>query len=477
MKVLLVNTNRERAPQPVVPLGLCMIAAALEARGFRPRLLDLCFTRYPERDLMRALADFTPQAIGLSIRNLDNGEFLQPRDYLPSAAGLTRVCREHSAAPLLIGGPAVSVEPRRMLDLLGADYALAGEGEEVLPELLARLSSGRSASDLPGLYARGGADPPVPEARVADLRTVSGAQAGRRLDLGRYLRWGSPLPVQSKRGCALKCIHCTYRLIEAARYRLRAPESVVAEMGEARRSWGVRRFEFVDSTFNHPPRHALALCEELVRSDLRAELYTMGLNPAATSQELMLLMKRAGFNSVLCSPDSGADQVLANLRKGFSAEQIVRTAEYSQQAGLPILWSFMFGGPGESEATVRATMKLMEQIAAPRDRILCTVGLRVYPRTELAQIALAEGQITPETDLLAPVFYFSSQISPQRILELLEGSRRRSQMVYLGLLQQRCVPLALRLRAALHLPGTLWAGVPLYNRLTRPLRKGPELRR
>lgn len=472
VKVLLLHTNREHAPQPVVPMGLCLIASCLEARGHEVTMLDLCFSRSPRRDIERALRRCTPDAIGLSVRNLDNGEYLRPRAYLAQIADIARACREHSAAPVVIGGPAVSIAPRQLLERTGADYAVVGEGEQVLPELLARLAAKEPTCGLPSAWSRAQPDPalPAPE-RVEDLNSLPDAQPGRWLDLGRYLRWGSPLPIQTKRGCALKCIHCTYQLIEGARYRLRAPEAAVEEMEQAARQWGVRRFEIVDSTLNHPPRHALALCEAIARSGLRAELYTMGLNPTGMSRELLELMKRAGFSSVLCTPDSASEQMLATLRKGFGVEQVTRTATWAREAGLPVLWSFLFGGPGESEKTVRETVRFMDKALGPHDRILSAVGLRVYPRTELAQIVHAQGMVAPDADLTAPVFYCSPEIAPARIVELLEGSSRRSQMLYLEALQRPAIPWALRARAALGLRGPMWGAVPLYNRLARRARR------
>jgi anaerobic magnesium-protoporphyrin IX monomethyl ester cyclase len=472
VRVLLIHTNRERAPQPVIPLGLCLVACALEARGFQPRLLDLCFSRRPLRDVARAIAKWQPDAIGLSIRNLDNGEYLSPRSYLPEVVEVARMCRECSAAPLVIGGPAVSIAPAKMLAALGADYAIVGEGEAAMPELLERIRNGQSTSDIPGV-CQDGAALPAP-ARVPDLDRLALAAPGRWLDIARYLRWGSPVPVQSKRGCALDCIHCTYRSIEGAEYRLRSPEAVVEEMADAAGRWGVRRFEFVDSTFNHPSQHAVALCEAMARTPLRADLHTMGLNPAGASQHLLKLMKQAGFTSVLCTPDSGSDQMLETLRKGFDADQVARTATWAREAGLALLWSFLFGGPGENERTVRETLGLIETALGAQDRILCTVGLRVYPNTELARIALDEGAVSRDADLTTPVFYCSPHIAPRRILELVDGCARRSQMLYLQTLQRPAIAWALRAQAAFRLPGPMWRGVPLYNRLAawaRPLRR------
>lgn len=472
VNVLLVHTNRERAPQPVIPLGLCLVASSLAARGFRVRVLDLCFSRHPLRDVERALRQWRPDVIGLSVRNLDNGEFLLPRAYLSEIAAIARACREHSTATLVIGGPAVSIAPAQMLERTGADYAVVGEGEQALPALLERLAAGRSPTDLPGVCARDQAAAVPGPGRCEDLDALPPAEPGRWLEVGRYLRGGGTLPLQSKRGCALKCVHCTYQLVEGTRYRFRSPAAVVAEMREARRRWGARRFELVDSTFNHPPRHALALCEAIARADLRADLYTMGLNPTGTSPEMLRLMRRIGFRSVLCTPDSGSERMLQTLRKGFGVEQVARTAAWARDAGLSVLWSFLFGGPGETEQTVRETFDFIERRLGPGDRILCTVGVRVYPGTEMERIAREQGAVSPQGDLAEPVFYFSPHVSPARVLAMIESSPRRPQMLYLEALQGRAIPWVLRLRAALRLPGAGWEGVPLYNRLTRRPRIG-----
>jgi radical SAM superfamily enzyme YgiQ (UPF0313 family) len=467
MRVLLVNTNRERSPQPVIPLGLCLVASALSARGLEPDVLDLCFSRRPEVDLARSISETRPDVIGLSVRNLDNGDYLQTREYLPDAAALVRLCRALSPAPIVIGGPAVNVAPGRALEILGADYALAGEGEEAMPELLGHLSAGAGLSDLPYVCSRGGNTASL--ARVRDINAIPFSQAGRWIDLRRYLRWGAAYPIQTKRGCPFECIYCTYRFIEGGAHRLRSPESVADEIAEARGKWGARSFEFVDAVFDCPTDHALAVCEAIARRDLRVRLTTSNLNPAGATPELLKLMRRAGFRAVVCTPDSGSDEMLLRLRKGFTVAQVASVAAWAREAGLSVLWTFLFGGPGETEETVRETISFMETALDSRDRILCTVGLRVYPDTELARIARAEGAVAEAADLVKPTFYLSPHISAERVRELLDASSRWPQMVPLNVLQQPLVAWALRLHGALGLRGAPWLAVPIYNRLRRAL--------
>ena len=173
----------------------------------------------------------------------------------------------------------------------------------------------------------------------------------------------------------------------------------------------------------------------------------------------------------MCTPESGSPGMLERLRKGFTVDDVARTAAAAREAGLPMLWSFLFGGPGECEETVRETLAFMERGLGLQDRILCTLGLRIYPGTELERIAREEGALEPGADLAEPTFYFSPQIAPERVLALLDGSRRRAQMLHLEALQRPFISWWLRVQAALGLPGPPWRHVPLYNRVARGRRR------
>ncbi len=414
-RVLLVHTNCEHAPYPVIPRGLCMVAASLEAAGGTPRLLDLCFARDPDQELRRALREWPPDVIGLSVRNLDNGDARRPLVYLPAIVCSVDLCRRESTAPVVLGGPAVSILPRRMLEETGADYAVVGDGEEAFPALVEALAAGRPAAGIAGVCASHGTEPVAP-ARVADLDALPAPRPERWLDLPRYLRRGSAFPLQTRRGCEFACTYCTYRNIEGSTYRLRAPEAVAAEAAETVARVGVRCFELVDSTLNRPAEHTAAVCDALLRKGVRARFQATDFNPGGVTRELLALMRRAGFTSLVCTPEAGSDRMLASLRKGFTADQVRVTARWAHEVGLPVLWMFMLGGPGECEETVRETRVLLEEVMGEHDRAVCTIGVRVFPDTELARTAVAEGSLSPDADLLRPTFYCSPDVTPRRIL-------------------------------------------------------------
>ncbi|NUO81544.1 glycosyltransferase [candidate division KSB1 bacterium] len=132
MRVLCVNPNREQMPWPVVPVGLSLVATALEAAGHDVAFLDLTFEGNPTRAVERAVRRHAPEWVALSVRNLDNCNFDKPVFFLPEIRDqVVAALRAHApAARLVVGGAAVNVCPTEILEYLGADYAIVGEGEE-----------------------------------------------------------------------------------------------------------------------------------------------------------------------------------------------------------------------------------------------------------------------------------------------------------------------------------------------------------
>ena len=83
MNILLVSMNRLDVPFPVYPLGLDYVAGALPERH-RARILDLCTCPVGAEEplLVEATRDFTPGAVGLSIRNIDNTDVAELKSFL-----------------------------------------------------------------------------------------------------------------------------------------------------------------------------------------------------------------------------------------------------------------------------------------------------------------------------------------------------------------------------------------------------------
>ena len=469
-RVLLVSTNRERAPQPVVPNGLACVASALEAEGHRVTVADLCFARDPSAQLRQAVSEAQPDVIGVSVRNIDNSDRMALRHYTPEAAETLALLRRLApSATVIAGGAAFGVAPDALFDELGVDYAVAGDGERATVSLLADLAAGRSPGEIPGVVRReGGRTRFAPPGDAADLDALPRARLHRWLDLRAYERHGATIPIQTKRGCVYKCVYCTYRNVEGWGYRLRDPGLVADEMAELHREAGITHFDFVDSTFNSPPRHALSVCEAIARLGLKLHLDTTNFTPAAAFPDLLAGMHAAGFRTLGITAESASDPVLARMEKGFDAAQVHAAAERVERAGIRTLWIFLVGGPGETPATLEETLAFAAWRLGRGDAVYLTAGLRIYPGTTLQRIAIGEGVIAPDDLLLVPRFYFSPELDwDAAVARLREFSAGHPRFMFSADSRSRLLPYLTRAASFLRLPRPHWQHMGIFQRLAR----------
>ncbi|MBC7791257.1 MAG: radical SAM protein [Anaerolineae bacterium] len=469
-RVLLVSANRERQPFPVVPNGVACVASALEAAGHAVRVEDLCFARDPHLSARRSVREFQPDAIGISVRNIDNSDLVALRHYTPEAADILNTLR--AAAPeaaIMAGGAAFGVAPEGLLNALELNHAVAGDGERATVALVEALAAGRTPAGIPGVVHReNGTVTAIPPRGDADIDALPAANLDRWLNLRSYERHGGTVPIQTKRGCVFKCVYCTYLNVEGWGYRLRSPELVADEIEHLYQQAGTRHFEFVDSTFNAPPRHAAEICESIIRRKLRVQLDTTNFTPANAPDYLLAAMRRAGFRWLGITAESASDTVLQRLQKGFDAARVRTVAEDVQRAGIGVLWVFLVGGPGETTATIEETLKFAEWRLNRGDAVYVTVGVRVYPGTEMRRIAIQEGIIASDDPLLVPTFYMSPHLRVEDTVQRLrQFAAVHPRFMFSADSRSRLLPYLTGLASLLRLPKPHWRYMGIFQRLAR----------
>ena len=403
LRVLIVGANQERMPDPIPPIGAAYIAAAARRAGHVARIYDACFAkdRYAE-ELAAAIAEFRPDVIGLSIRNVDNVAFPQVTCYLNRYQRIATACRASAPkAVLIVGGSAFSLFPEEFLRTLDVDYGVAGEGENVFVQMLDEI-------DRHGKLISGQADEHglVRPKNVADLD--AGVQpAHDLLDVQRYFAEGGSVNVQTKRGCGFKCIYCTYPVLEGNTVRTRDPEQVVDEIEGFQRAHGVDFFFFVDNVFNHPEWHVRAICEAILRRGLRIR-WTAYVSPAGCTRELFELMQRAGCQSMDFGSDCFSDAQLVRMGKSFDSAQIFAVTEWCHQLGIRFNHSLILGGPGETWSTVEETVA--NTVKSRANAVIAVIGVRLYRDTPIARLAIQQGLCTREQIGITPIFFLSDEI-------------------------------------------------------------------
>src|ERR1039457_251382 len=151
MKILLISTNRNILPMPVMPIGACIVAPASERAGHTVQLLDLMFTRDAMFDIKSALTHWQPDLVGLSVRNIDNNDMRDSVFFLNDLQSIVNLIRSRTSAPIILGGAALGVMPEQILRLASVTCAVIGDGEMAFPLLLSQISRNKNLNDLPGV--------------------------------------------------------------------------------------------------------------------------------------------------------------------------------------------------------------------------------------------------------------------------------------------------------------------------------------
>jgi radical SAM superfamily enzyme YgiQ (UPF0313 family) len=401
LKVLLISANTERINLPTLPLGLALVGAAVRAAGHEVVLLDLLCEPDPTAATRRAIETLRPDAIGISIRNIDDQCMEKPRFLLGQASDLVATCRAWSSAPLVLGGAGYSIFPAVALSYLGADFGVCGEGEAAFPALLARLGRGEDPAGLPGIYIakQGGGTPPTAATDLDAFPFPSGDlwPTGNPTDPDLWV------PVQSRRGCPLDCSYCSTASIEGRAVRARDPRYVAEEVARLTRA-GFRRFYFVDNTFNRPLAYTLELCRAITDQGLdiawRCILY-----PHDVPEGLVRGMAEAGCVEVGLGFESGSVPMLRAMNKQFLPGEVREISDRLAAHGIRRMGFLLLGGPGETQETVEESLAFAASLRL--ELLKVTAGIRIYPGTPLARVAIREGVIGTEDDLLFPRFYLT----------------------------------------------------------------------
>jgi len=430
MKVLILSANRELVPDPVFPLGAAYVAAAVRDAGHEVKILDALVHDDPEAAVKRIVSEFSPDVVGVSIRNVDNVAYPIVITYADNHKMLIDAVRSVFSGPVVLGGSGFTILAEELLDHTGAEYGILGEGEEAMLSFLDAWAGNGDLSGVPGLLHRKNKTTHIknPPRTIKDIRCVANP-ARDMLDSPIYQKWGGMVGIQTKRGCPLGCVYCTYPVVEGRAIRVRDPKDVAEEMAESYRMWGTDTFFIVDNVFNNPPDHALAVVEAIEKLNLPIS-FTAYLNPGFVTEGLMTAMKAAGCTGIDYGVDSCSEEVLSRLGKNFTASDVVNAVRITKEAGIRTCLSMIFGAPGETMDSLKQGIDLLDEMAPTA--VLALVGVRVYPNTKMYGIAEKAGVLPEGWDGLTPFFYIDPAVADDVIGCVAEAALRHPDWLFPG---------------------------------------------
>jgi len=407
MKILLISANITVSPYPIYPLGVSMIAAALTRAGHEVQQADILHRNNSIEAIVYSVQQFKPELIGISVRNIDNVNLMNEQYYIQNVKNIVDRIRDVTRVKIILGGAGFSLIPDLILKETGADYGIIGEGEILAVEFANNAERGIYPSDR--LI---GSAPKL----IGDQ--ILSALYDEQL-INFYLHNGNIASVQTKRGCTYKCVYCTYPLLEGSQLRRRDPRLVVDDVILLRDKFKTKYIFFVDSVFNDDEGSYLEVIDEMLRRNVSIP-WTAYFKPRGLTDDVIVRMKKTGFAAAEIGADAACNTTLKALGKSFSFSDIKECNDLFMRNDIAASHFFMFGGPGETKATVLEGIKNI--LSLQKCVIFIFMGIRILPHTLLARIALREKVISLDETMLKPVYYISPRVDKKWMEETLTRS-------------------------------------------------------
>ncbi|MCP4671175.1 MAG: lipid biosynthesis B12-binding/radical SAM protein [Desulfobacula sp.] len=398
MKCFLIDANIATSPYPVYPLGMSMVANALMKAGNQVFQFDFLQNNSSYEKLLSSVKKESPEIIGISMRNIDNVNSVNEEQYTNVVKSIANQVRSVSNAVIVLGGTAFSILPEQLLEKIGADFGIAGEGEHLMVELVSQLETGKT---------------PVNKILKAksDLKgtEIQRAWYDKQI-LDYYLDNGSIANVQTKRGCIHKCVYCSYPYLEGKVFRNRDIQETIDDIQFLIKECKVKMIFFTDSVFNDRQGNYIELLKEMDKKNISIP-WTAYIKPEKISKSVIDLMIKTGVRGVEIGSDGASDETLAGLGKSFRFKDIIECNNSFTDNKIATANFFMFGCPSETVKTVHQGISNIINLKKTVSFIF--LGIRILPNTKLHDIAIKQEILKKDDDLLKPVYYIAPGLDRQ----------------------------------------------------------------
>lgn len=389
MRISLINPpNIEHTGTFRPPINLAMLAAFIRPYGHEPKIYDLeALDIDGAKEIAVLLMQDKPEVIGFSC--------LTPR--YPIIVEIARECKRIAKdVIILLGGPHVSGDPRSVFYDPSIDYAIVGEGEGALLDLLNSLEEGKDVSKIPNLAFRSKDSIVInhPRPFIKNLDELP-FPAWDLLPLELYnndpvMFKSNYMGITSSRGCAWDCNFCASKVIWKRKVRMRSAENLVEELKYLINNYGISEFMFYDDTFTLDRKRALTICELIKKEGLEIRFYVT-LRADTIDREVAIALKDAGCFVVYLGVESGDGEILRKTGKGLTKDQVRKTVAMLKEVQIPALASFILGHPGDTHETIKATIEFAKELDTDQAKFFIAVP---FPGTRLYQLALQRGLLT-----------------------------------------------------------------------------------
>jgi radical SAM superfamily enzyme YgiQ (UPF0313 family) len=267
---------------------------------------------------------------------------------------------------ILVGGPHATSCPEEVLSDRNVDFAVIGEGEKTLPDLVRAICADEPGElkNIPGIAFRENGNIvntgpphyiedvdslPFPAWDLVDIAAYSGSPRCSNLKSARYM------PVFTSRACPFGCIYCHNVLGKG--FRARSAENVLKEIKTLVNNYGIKELLINDDVFNLDTDRAEEICDGIINQGIKVRIsFGNGLRGDFLPERLLLKMKKAGVYYFPVGIETGSARLQKMIKKNLNLEKVREAVSIAHGLGFTTCGFFMLGFPTETREEMEQTI-------------------------------------------------------------------------------------------------------------------------
>lgn len=387
MKILLISprVSFESPPTYTNPkLGLMYLSSYVKKHGYKDvKIIDLELVSWNFDTFCRKVKDYLPDMVGIQCMSTN----------LESTYRICRFIRESlSNTKIVLGGPHFNSNPEDIFNYFEIDFVVRGEGEKTFLELVQSLREPSHYKNIKSLVFRD-SDGSVVRNEYRELNhelddlpfpDYDDLYEGHPFCAHPYSKTGRMMTLMTSRGCPFQCAFCDTPNIHGTKVRSRSVDSVLDEINIMQKKYGVGEFSFKDSNFSMSKKWVREYADKIAERNMQIS-YFANYRFEVINDEYVEPLKQSGCSLIFSGIESTDPSVKKILGKNTSMEQILRADKSIKQYGIKRLYSFMFGSPGDTEASLKQYINF----AIETDPFIMLVSpTMAYPGTDLYDYAV-----------------------------------------------------------------------------------------
>jgi len=342
------------------PIWLTYATGYLEKKGHDVRLVDAIAFEWDLQRVLEDVSEFNPDLVVVD-SNFSS---------LKNDINIANQIKEKTGAVNVIVGPPASQFPNKIIED-GIDIVARFEFEESLNEIAISLESGGDIEEVKGITFRKdneiitNPDRDFTTSKFLDELPFISEVYKKHLNIKNYFLSHSLYPVVqifTGRGCPNYCTFCSWpETLMGRKYRVRSVKNVVDEFEYIKNELPEVKEVFIeDDSFTIDKNRIVKFCDELIDRDIN--IVWSCQSRADLDYPTMNKMKEAGCRLLDVGYESGNNEILVNIKKGTTIEQLMEFTINAKKARLKILADFVIGFPGETKETAQETAKFIKEV-------------------------------------------------------------------------------------------------------------------